>query len=374
MFALGALVLAAPTSAQGGVRITNVDVSVVPSIRLTVVTSTPSARPPAVTENGAPVVDLSVQNLGLAKNVVLAIDHSRSMRGRPLADALAAARRFVALKPRADQMAVVSFASQSILESDFSSSTSNAPFALSSIGADPVYGTRLYDAVVQSARALQRAKVPGRVIVLVTDGNETTSKATLAQAIHAARAARALVYPVAIESADFSPGPLRQLARRTGGSFYATRSSAALKNIYARISQELRRTWRVEYVTAAVRGDRIRLRVTVAQLGVARATARLSGSQPRPASAWTSVSLLLALALGQYSLAYSPSASSAPPAHAFAGRGPTTSFDKPVSGCLPRCRGGAAIWPPGLDEHRGKGRRWRFRSCGRWLDSRVVRA
>ena len=84
---------------------------------------------------------------------------------------------------------------------------------------------------------------------------KTTSKATLAQAIHAARAARASVYPVAIESGDFSPAPLRQLARRTGGSFYAARSSKALKSIYARISQELRRTWRVEYVRQRARAS-----------------------------------------------------------------------------------------------------------------------
>jgi von Willebrand factor type A domain len=152
---LGALVLAVPASAQAGVKIANVDVSVVPSIRLTVVTSTPSSRPPTVTENGGPVVDLTTQNLGAAKNVVLAIDHSHSMRGRPLADALAAARRFVALKPRADQIAVVSFATQTFLESGFSTSTSDAASALDSIAVDPVYGTRLYDAIVQSARALR---------------------------------------------------------------------------------------------------------------------------------------------------------------------------------------------------------------------------
>ena len=298
MLFLGVLVLAAPAGAQAGVRIANVDVSVVPSIRLTVVTSRPSSRPPIVTENGKSVVDLSTQNLGLAKNVVLAIDHSRSMRGRPLADALAAARRFVELKPHADQIAIVSFASQTVLESSFSTSTIDASAALHSIGVDSVYGTRLYDAIAQSARALQRAKVPGRVIVLVTDGNETTSKATLAQAIHAARVARASVYPVAIESADFAPAPLRQLARRTGGSFYAARSSKALRSIYARISRELRRTWRVEYVTAAAPGDRLRLRVTVPKLGAVSATARVGGSEPRPASAWRSVSLLLALALG----------------------------------------------------------------------------
>jgi VWFA-related protein len=295
---VGAVFVAAPASAHAGVRITNVDVSVVPSIRLTVVTSTPSSRPPAVTQNGAPVVGLSTQNLGLAKNVVLAIDHSRSMRGRPLADALAAARRFVALKPGSDQIAVVSFASQTVLESGFSASAIDAAAALGSIGVDGVYGTRLYDAIVQSAQALRRAKVPGRVIVLVTDGNETTSKATLDQAIRAARAARASVYPVAIDSGDFSPAPLRRLARRTGGSFYTVRSSKALKGIYARISRELRRTWRIEYVAAAVPGDRLRLRVTVPRLGAASATARLGGTELQPGTAWSRASLWLALALG----------------------------------------------------------------------------
>ena len=295
---LGLLAVSAPARAEAGVKIANVDVSVLPSIRLTVVTSAPSSRSPRVTENGAHVVGLSAQNLGLAKNVVLAIDHSRSMRGRPLADALAAARTFVALKPRTDQIAVVSFASQSVLESDFSASNGKYAFPLATIGVDRVYGTRLYDAIVQSARALQRAKVPGRVIMLVTDGNETTSKATLAQAVRAARAARASVYVVAIESADFSPAPLRTLARRTGGNFYGARSSKALRNIYSRISQELRRTWRVEYVTAAVPGDRLRMHVTVPGLGSATATAHLKGSAAEePSSRWTSASLLVAVAL-----------------------------------------------------------------------------
>jgi hypothetical protein len=43
------------------------------------------------------------------------------------------------------------------------------------------------------------------VIVLVTDGQETKSHATLEQPIHGARKAHALVYPIAIESKAFSP-------------------------------------------------------------------------------------------------------------------------------------------------------------------------
>jgi hypothetical protein len=119
------------------------------------------------------------------------------------------------------------------------------------------------------------------VIVLVTDGQETTSKATLEQAIRAARKAHALVYPIAIESKAFSPAPLKQLARRTGGSYYGARSSSDLAPIYQHISQELRRTWRLEYLTASVPGDRLRLHVSDGQLGKAAVAVRLPGSQPR---------------------------------------------------------------------------------------------
>jgi len=136
------------------------------------------------------------------------------------------------------------------------------------------------------------------VIVLVTDGQETTSHATLDQAIRAARRTHVLVYPIAIESRSFSPAPLKQLARRTGGTYYGARSSSDLANIYEHVSQELRRTWSLSYFTAARSGDRLRLQVSDRQLSAATATVRLPGS--RPASALQGLPMpliILALAL-----------------------------------------------------------------------------
>ena len=218
------------------------------------------------------------------------------MHGRSLADALAAARRFVALKPTADKISIVSFASSTVVESGLSASTSDATAALELISVDRHYGTTLSDAIVQSAHELKNGDAPGRVIVLVTDGQETTSKATLMQAIRAARSAHASVYPVAIESATFSPAPLRELAQKTGGAFYRAHSSHDLNAIYTRISNELRRTWRVEYLTTARPGDLLHLHVTVSRLGTATADARVSGSEPKPASS-SSARLLLIAAL-----------------------------------------------------------------------------
>ena len=105
--AAAALVAAAPAAA--GVEIGGVDTSSFPTIHATIVSSAGASATPVVTENGRRVVGLDAENLGRAKAVVLAVDNSQSMAGKPLAAAAAAARSFVAAKPAADAIAVVEF-------------------------------------------------------------------------------------------------------------------------------------------------------------------------------------------------------------------------------------------------------------------------
>ncbi|HET7856149.1 MAG TPA: type II secretion system F family protein [Gaiellaceae bacterium] len=259
-----ALMLLAP-AAQAGVKLTGIDTSGYPSVRVSVVTSARTPRAPAVLENGSRVSLSSAQNLGRAKAVVLAVDRSQSMRGKPLADAVAAARRFVNAKGPGDRLAVATFATTPLMATGFSTARIDADSALRSIAVDAVQGTTLYDALVLSARRLENEALPGRVIIVVTDGNETRSEATLADAIAAANQAHAAVYVVAIESAKFTPEPLKKLAGSTGGTYYGAGSSAALAGVYASIAGELRRTWRLEYATAARAGEKPR--VTVSALG-----------------------------------------------------------------------------------------------------------
>ena len=136
----------------------------------------------------------------------------------------------------------------------------------------------------------------GRVLVLVTDGQETTSHATLKGAIQAARKAHVAVYPVGIESISFSPAPLKRLASSTGGTYHGARSSSALTSIYATISNELRRTWQIQYVTAARPGDQINVKVTAPGYGTANSTATLAGAASKPPSSNTGLLIAFALA------------------------------------------------------------------------------
>ena len=248
------------------------DTSDYPVVRAIFVSDTPSVLAPEVTENGEPVADLIATNLGRAKSISLLIDRSQSMAGQPLADAVEAARAFVAAKPAEDRISVATFATQPTLMTSFQTSTTDADSALRTIEVDPVTGTTLYDAVVVASNSLASETYLGRVVIVVTDGNETRSKASLEDTIAAAHNAGASVYVVGIESKLFNPEPLQQLAEETGGNYYPAASSEALGEVYGSIAEELSRTWRLEYVTAALPSEKVSL---VAHAGGETASARL---------------------------------------------------------------------------------------------------
>lgn len=297
------LAVAQAAAAASGISIRNVDSSAYPVIRVTVVTASAVKAAPSLSENGQAVSGLEAVNLGGEQSIVLALKHAQSMSniplgqsqsgGRPIANAIRATQTFVNSKPASDQIAVIAFASQALKLTDFSSLTDDADTALASITIDPVYGTVEYDALLLAAHELAAHGLPGRSVVLVSDGLDTRSKATLAEAIRAARAARAAIYVVAIQSGVFSPRPLLALARRTGGSYYLAPSIDKLKGIYRQIGNELAHTWQLQYATAARPGETIHLK---ARLGRALGafTERLPG-QPARASGSSTPRLLVIL-------------------------------------------------------------------------------
>jgi tight adherence protein B len=292
--------LVAPTAAAAadGVRIAGVDASGYPQVRVTVVAPTGTAQP-QLEENGLPAAGLQAVNLGRAKSVILAVDRSQSMAGTKLRNAAAAARAFVAAKGPNDQIEVVTFGHQAVALTGFGSSSADADAALAGIAPDPHTGTALWDAVVRGATALARQGQPGRVIVVVTDGQDVSSSATFAAAVAAAHRAHAAVYAIGIAGPGYTPGPLRELAARTGGLYREAASSAQLAALYSSISRTLAHTWQLHYVTAARPGETIRLSALVSGSGSTTRTVQLAAdgftdtsaqgpSGVLPQSAWSS--------------------------------------------------------------------------------------
>jgi tight adherence protein B len=265
------IVATLPAAALGGVQLRGVDTNAYPTIRASVVSTQVSSAAPVVTEDGRPTVALETTNLASGKSVVLAIDRSQSMKGRPLAEAVAAARSFVRAKPQGDRIAVTSFATRPIFLTSFSPDPEDAFSAFSSIRVDPKQGTTLYDDLVLAAHKQSHIPFAGRVIIVVTDGNETKSTSSLQDVIDAARRAQTAVYVIGIESPQFNPVPLQEIAAQTGGRYFGTSTSAGIAAVYASIARELARTWRISYVTAARPGDHLRLEASVVGEGTGAA-------------------------------------------------------------------------------------------------------
>ena len=166
--ALVALVLPAATGAA--VQLRGVDTSGYPTIHATVISPAGAKVVPAVSENGTAVAGLQLQNLGRAKATVLVVDRSQSMRGAPLANAAEAARAFVGAKQGADEVSVVAFGSRAVALSPFSTAVQDGDGALSRLQVDRARGTALYDSVALAAQLAASNPLPGRVIILLSDG------------------------------------------------------------------------------------------------------------------------------------------------------------------------------------------------------------
>lgn len=276
--------LALPAAAAAAVQVGHVDATAYPTIRASVVSPAGARVMPAITENGQPVAGLQEQNLGKIKAISTLIDRSQSMHGKPLADAIAAARTFVGRKNGSDQLAVIAFGSKPLTLSPFSTAALDAQESLTGMTADKTQGTALYDAIVLAARQLTANELPGRVIVVLTDGADKGSKHSIDDAITAARKANAAIYAIGIEGTGFTPDPLIEISDKTGGEYYGASSTSALTAVYAKIADTLKRTWRIQYLTAARPGDRIHVEAAVVGNGTATNAFTVPGTPPTDAA------------------------------------------------------------------------------------------
>jgi len=116
-------------------------------------------------------------------------------------------------------------------------------------------GTSIYDAILLGSRALNsRPNDRRRVIIMVTDGGETTSRTDFESARKAALRAGILLYtiivrPVKNENGRNTAGEhaLQTVTETTGGAMFYPESIEELPVIFDRIDAELRTQYRLAY-------------------------------------------------------------------------------------------------------------------------------
>jgi len=165
-----------------------------------------------------------------------------------------AAARFIGQVVRAtDRIGIYEFADTVTQLASFSSNVPQLQAAVKRV--IPGDGTALYDAVYLGSDALGKAPTDRRkVLILITDAGETTSRADFETARRAALRAEALLYTIVIRPVKNENGrntagehALETIADSTGGAMFYPDEISQLGTIFDRINRELRTQYRLGY-------------------------------------------------------------------------------------------------------------------------------
>lgn len=187
---------------------------------------------------GDQALDVTTEPLGVGQRAteapkratVLVLDTSGSMTGEPIVAARAAATEYVRTLPSDVQVGVVAVATSA---RTIAVPTVDRPKLAAAIAGLQAGGeTALYDGVRAAVDLLGKARYAQRRIVVLSDGADTTSKATLTELRAALTPAGTPVDTVAFRTPDTASDVLSDLAKRTGGRFYPAANAATLAGAF----------------------------------------------------------------------------------------------------------------------------------------------
>ncbi|MBV9210772.1 MAG: VWA domain-containing protein [Acidobacteria bacterium] len=239
-----------------------------------------------ILEDGQPQEIFAFQTqIDLPLSLAILIDTSRSQE-RTLPDEKAAARAFIdaILRQGKDEAAVVSFTGESTLEQGLTGNVARLRQAIDHVeftppsgyvgggvvvGTPPISGsnnslafsTSLWDAIWVTANDVlsEAADNTRRAIIIVTDGDDTSSRKKIDDAIQRALKADALIFAIGIgDSYQFrgvDEGALRKVAERTGGRAYFPRDESDLRAAFTQIEKELREQYLIAYAPTNQKRD-----------------------------------------------------------------------------------------------------------------------
>lgn len=228
-----------------------------------------------VVEDG---VDQEIAHFGHHESpisVVVLFDRSSSMAGEKLMHAKDAVINFAnALQPQ-DEVLLVAFSDQIDQLGEFGLNARTIAREIKNVRSQG--GTRLYDAVLEGASAIRAPdRKEKRALLILTDGEDTASRASLDDAIEGVKRSEVPVYAIGIEMGgeDLNSvgqslwkrlrgsGPIDALERltdKTGGWTYPIVAADRCKEVCLLVADELRNQYLLGYYsTSEIRDGRWR--------------------------------------------------------------------------------------------------------------------
>lgn len=229
-------------------------------------------------DNVAQSVSIFERETDLPLTLAILIDTSRS-ETRPLSDEKIAAHTFIdsVIRPDRDQAAIISFTGEAVLQQPLTNDTEKLRAAIErveidlppdnpdcegnvSIEREPRCWTGVWDALWVTVNEVlsQTPERTRRAIILLSDGDDTSSTTKKQEAIDFAVKNNVVIYSIGIgdpEEYKIDDDALRKVSEKTGGRAFFPPDKPALNASFAQIQQELRSQYLIAYQPANRKRD-----------------------------------------------------------------------------------------------------------------------
>ncbi len=233
-------------------------------------------------ENGKAVSAIEVEPILKEQEpmaVVLVLDTSASMKGKPLKDAKAAATTFIELMKPQDEVAIVAFGSRAETLSDLTTDKNVSLRAINRLNARGE--TALYDAIIASLDIASKNSHSNRNLIVISDGKDTRSANSLQHALDRAKQVSIPIFGIGLQSPEFDPASLQSICDSSGGEFLLTPDSSALNTLFSRLAKYLHNQYQVTFRSKRSTSKELALDLEVNVLG-ASASTEITIPNPKP--------------------------------------------------------------------------------------------
>jgi VWFA-related protein len=189
--------------------------------------------------------------------IALLIDTSGSVKDKLGFEKATAAEFFKEiLRPNKDLALIIQFDADVNLVQDFTQNQDALLNALDSLKAGN--STALYDAVFLAADEKLKQEVGRKVMVVITDGEDTSSKMRKEEAIQAAQKNDVLIYGIGVRGEEFGTnfGVLKKFAEETGGAFFSPHAKLSeIQSAFRAIGEEIQGQYSLAYISTNKKKD-----------------------------------------------------------------------------------------------------------------------
>ena len=204
----------------------------------------------------------------------LLLDTSDSMFGQRIVDARLVVERFLfELLDKSDESFVLAFNHYPHIISRWTSSADEVRDAMAAL--KPSGATAIYDAVIGALPMIARRRRERAALLVISDGADTASDASVSDVRKALLRSDAFVYAVALDppnrraiNARVNESALAEITNQSGGRTEVVRDMDGLRTATSRIAEELNSQYVMAYASPRAKDGRYHsIRVRVAQPG-----------------------------------------------------------------------------------------------------------